>query len=154
MNTEYLGVAIILIAFGLIVVAFGIWTRLGKNRAWYLVPNYYVLLPKSGHYALPVAGLMLILLGISLLFPHSEFGDNIMWWGAFPLMVIVFLIVVFEPKWFKPQWIQWLEENHRDILELLIEEARKTSNWKDWAERVSTQEGLEEWVSEVREKYR
>jgi len=63
MNAEHLGVAFSLIAFGLIAMGFGIWTRLGRNRAWYLVPNYYVLLPKGIHYALPIGGLMLIALG-------------------------------------------------------------------------------------------
>lgn len=151
MNTEHLGVAFLLIAFGLIAIGFGVWIRFGKNRAWYLVPNYYVLLPKGIHYAMPIGGLMIIVMGIGILMPNPETVRLVIFGIAFPLMICVFLIVVFQPKWFKPQWVQWLEENHGDILELLIEEGRETPNW---AERVSTQEKLEEWVAEVRRKHR
>ena len=139
-----------MIIFGIVVLAFGIWTRLGKNRAWYLVPNYYVLLPKNGHYALPVGGLMMIVLGISLLMPEPELVRRVLLIGVFPLGIIVFLIVVFAPKWLKPKWVQWLEENHGDIIEILIEEGRDTPHWSN---KVSTQEGLETWVAEVRTKY-
>lgn len=151
MNTDVSCVILSLIGVGVIAIGFGIWTRLGRNKAWYLVPNYYVLLPKGGHYALPIIGLMLITLGISLLMPEPELVRKVWAIAVFPLMLMVFLVVVFQPKWLKPRWIRWLEENHGDILELLIEEGRQTPNW---AKRVSTQEGLEAWVAEVRRKHR
>jgi hypothetical protein len=96
---------------------------------------------------------MVVVLGIGLLMPNPESARLIIFGIAFPLMVCVFLIVVFQPKWFKPKWVQWLEENHGDILELLIEESRQSSDWRDWAKRVSTQAGLEAWVAEVRHKH-
>jgi hypothetical protein len=43
-----------------------------------------------------------------------------------------------------------LEKNHGDILLLLLREARRTPNWE---KQVATQDGLEAWVAEVREKY-
>jgi len=153
MDTERILVALALIAVGLMIGIQGLRTRLGKNRAWYLVRNYYVLLPKGGHYALPIGGLMIILVGVSLLIP-PELGRKILLFGAFPVGFLSVLIVVFQPKWFKPAWVRWLEENHGDILEILIEEARKTPDWRDWGKRVSTQEGLEEWVEEVKRKRR
>jgi hypothetical protein len=153
MDTEAICIISSLITGGVIAIALGIWTRLGKNRAWYLVPNYYVLLPKSGHYALPIIGLMLIVLGISLLMPKPELVRRVWAVGVFPLGIIAVLVVVFQPKWLKPKWVRWLEENHGDILDLLIEEARKTPKWTDWAKQVSTQKGLEEWVAEVRRKH-
>ncbi len=153
MNTEHLGIAFSLIAFGLVAIGLGIWTRFGKNRAWYLVPNYYVLLPKGVHYAMPVGGLMFIVIGIGILMPTPASARLAIFGIACPLMICVFLIVVFQPKWFKPQWVRWLEESHEDILDLLIEEARQAPDWRDWAKRVNTQEGLEEWVTEVRRKY-
>lgn len=96
---------------------------------------------------------MLIVMGIGILMPNPETARLIIFGIAFPL-ICVFLIVVFQPKWLKPQWVQWLEENHGDVLELIIEEARQASDWRDWADRVSTQEGLEDWVTEVRRKHR
>ncbi len=153
MNSEAICVISSLIAGGVIATVSGIWVRLGKNRAWYLVPNYYVLLPKGGHYALPVTGLMFIMLGISLLMPEPELARRVWAVAVFPLAIVAVLVVIFQPRWLKPGWVRWLEENHGDILELLIEEARKTPKWADWAERVSTQAGLEAWVAEVRRKH-
>jgi uncharacterized membrane protein len=153
MDTESLVIAYGLVLVGLLAFGFGVRTWLGKNRAWYLVPNYYVLLPKTGHYALPVLGLMLITLGISLVMSDPETGRKILIWVTFPLMTLGLLVIMFQPKWFKPKWVRWLEGNHGDIVGLLIEEARQTSDWRDWARRVSTQEGLEAWVAEVRRKH-
>jgi hypothetical protein len=86
--------------------------------------------------------------------PNPEAARLVIFGIAFPLMICVFFVVIFQPKWLKPKWICWLEENQGDILDLLIEEARQTPKWTDWAERVNTQEGLERWVAEVRRKHR
>jgi len=152
MDTDRNLVALGLVFAGLISIGLGIWTRLGRNRTWYLVPNYYVLLPKGGRYALPIMGLAIILMGASLFMPTPALARSLWLYGVFPLMFLSLLIVIFQPKWLKPAWVRWLEENHGDILEILIEEARKTPDWRDWGKRVSTQEGLEEWVGEVRRK--
>lgn len=139
-----------LFLMGITGIALGIWIRLGKNRAGYLVPNYYVLLPRNMRYALPFGGVMMILIGISLLIPNPEAARIVWIVGVVPLWIIQIAIVVWAPNWLKPQWEQWLEANHSDIVELLIREARQTPNW---AKTVSTQEGLEDWVAKVRRKY-
>lgn len=154
MSTNGVWIVFGLVITGIILIAIGVWTRLGKNRGWYLIPNYYVLLPKGGHYATPIIGSMLIATGISLLMPRPELVRMMLAYTVFPLMIMSLLVVVFQPKWFKPRWVRWLEENHGDILDLLIHEARKTPNWREWSRRISTQEGLESWVEEVRHKYK
>lgn len=150
MSTNVTCIAVALMIAGITGIGLGTWTWLGGNRAWYLVPNYYVLLPKGMYYALPLGGLMFITFGISLLFPNSRIGDIIMYWVTFPLFVTVILVVIFQPTWLRPAWVRWLEENHGDILEILLTEGRKTPNW---GKRVSTQEGLEAWVEEVRSRH-
>ncbi len=82
--------------------------------------------------------------------PKPELVRRIWAVGVFPLGIIAVLVVVFQPKWLKPKWVRWLEDNHGDILEMLIEEGRRTPNW---SKRVNTQEGLEAWVTEVRRKH-
>jgi hypothetical protein len=62
------------------------------------------------------------------------------------------LFAVRDTWWIKPRWYRWLEEHHGDIIPLLQQEARAMGRWK-WQRRVATQEGLEEWVAEVREKH-
>lgn len=148
---DRIDLGIVLIAVGLLGIGSGVWTRLGKNRAWYLVPDYPVLLPKGMHYAMPIAGLMTIVIGISLLMPTPKAGRLVFFGVAVPLMITVYLVVIFQPRWLKPHWVRWLEEEHGDILPLLIAEARQTPGW---AKRVRTQAGLEAWVAEVRRKYK
>lgn len=139
-----------LFLIGIAGIAIGIWIRLGKNRAGYLVSNYPVLMPRNMRYALPFAGIMMILIGISLLMPNPATARLVWIIGVVPLWIIQIAIVVWAPNWLKPQWEQWLEANPSDILELLIREARQTPNW---AKIVGTQEGLEDWVANVRRKY-
>ncbi len=52
----------------------------------------------------------------------------------------------------KPKWLKWLEQEHGDILRLLKEEANKMP-YPEWDNQVETQEGLENWVAEVRKKH-
>jgi hypothetical protein len=149
MSTNVVYVSYGLLLGGLILVAVGILRRLGKGRAWYLVVDYPVLLPRGRSYALPVIGLIGVSFGIAILIDSPEVAQKILYWVIVPLLVISFLIIGLEPKWFKPKWVRWLEENHGDILQTLIKEGQETPNWR---KRVSTQEGLEEWVEEVRRK--
>lgn len=149
MSTDELYVSLGLILGGLAGVLIGLLRRLGRGRLWYLVPNYYVLLPKGASYAMPLIGLMLILAGISLFMPSPELVRMVWLYGVFPMGFLAILVVGFRPSWLKPTWVRWLEDNYSDILDILIEEGRKTP---DWSERVRTQEGLEKWVEEVQRK--
>ena len=125
--------------------------RIGKLRHWFVMPNYPVLMPKTAVYVQLVLGLMLVSIAMSLLMPTPETARNLWLWIAFPLLAIALVLTAWQPAWIKPRWVRWLEENHGDILELLIEEGRKTPGW---SKRVSTQKGLEEWVAEVRRKHK
>ncbi len=70
-----------------------------------------------------------------------------------PMILLAMALTVWQPYWLKPRWFRWLEMYHGHILNLLWEEARK-EGWLSWNERVKTQEGLEEWVAEVRRKHK
>ena len=149
MDTNAIVIAFGLMLFGAILTSTGIKVRFNGNKAWYLIPNYYVLLPRGAYYAMPLIGVMTFLAGISLFMPTPELVRKVWLFGVFPTGFLSVLVVVFQPKWLKPTWVRWLEENHMDILNVLIEDARKTP---DWAKRVNTQEGLETWVEEVKRK--
>jgi hypothetical protein len=139
-----------LLVLGGLVFVGGLLVRIGKLRHWFVMPNYPVLMPKAAVYAQLVLGLMIASIAMSLLMPTSEAARNVWLWIVFPLLAIALVLAVWQPSWIKPRWVRWLEENHGDILELLIEEGRKTPGW---SKRVSTQEGLEAWVAEVRRKH-
>jgi hypothetical protein len=149
MDTNAIFIALGLIVFGTIVFITGLRIRFNGKKTWFLVPNYYVLLPKGTYYAMPLMGLMLIFAGISLFMPTQELVRQTWLWGVFPTGFFSVLVVITQPKWFKPKWVRWMEDNHGDILEILIEEGRMTP---DWGETVSSQEGLEAWVKKVKKK--
>jgi len=51
-----------------------------------------------------------------------------------------------------PDWYRWVKKEHGDILPYLVRDAYELGR-EAWMERVRTQEGLEEWATEVRRKY-
>jgi hypothetical protein len=73
-----------------------------------------------------------------------------------PLILLSVFLAMWRPRFMKPKWLRWLEENHGDIIHLLKEDAFEAEKRQrnSWTNRVKTQEGLEEWVIEVRHKYR
>ena len=149
MNTDKQWVVLFLLTLGSFIIATGVWIRIGRLRSWFIAPNYPVLMPKGVHYAYIPIGLAFIAMGISLLVPTPTQSRCVWQYVIFPLFGITLLLIIVQPKFIKPKWINWLERNHKDILDILIEEGRKTS---DWAKRVNTQEGLETWVEEVKRK--
>jgi hypothetical protein len=67
------------------------------------------------------------------------------------MLVITYILAIWQPWWLKPAWLRWLEKKHGDILEILWEDVRK-DRWR-WEREVRTQEDLEAWVAEVRQKH-
>jgi hypothetical protein len=61
------------------------------------------------------------------------------------------LLGMFQPKFMEPDWYRWLIKNHEDIWHLLQQDVRQMG-LDVWQRRTATQEGLEEWVAEVRRK--
>jgi hypothetical protein len=137
-----------LAGMGLVFVFLGSGVRLGYWRRWYLGPDDPIFYPKPGVYGFIPLGLFCFCTALVLVLPEpwQTFAD----WAAFSFVALCILLVGLQPWWIKPAWVRWLEEENADILDRLIEEARRT---KDWHKRVATQEGLEAWVAEVREKW-
>jgi hypothetical protein len=137
-----------LVGLGLFFILLGESIRLGYLRKWYLGPDDPIFYPKPGVYGFIPLGLACIILALGLVFQGLE---NWLLLGVpMFLCLIAILLVGLQPRWIKPQWVRWLEEENDDILDRLIQEARWT---KDWEKRIATQEGLEAWVAEVREKW-
>jgi hypothetical protein len=137
-----------LMGVGLTFIVVGIGIRLGYWKKWYLAPDDPIFYPKPGVYGFVPLGLFCwcTLLVLVLSEPWQTFAT----WAAFSFVILGIFLVGLQPWWIKPKWVRWLEEENDDILDRLIQEARWT---KDWEKRIATQEGLEAWVAEVREKW-
>jgi hypothetical protein len=135
---------------GLLLIIMGVLIRIGRHKRWYLVDDNSMFYHKAVYYAFIPMGLASMFLAALPLLPTGGSGQDLVTYAFFLLMGIGVLLTFWQPRWLKPDWVCWLEENHTDILDLLIKEARKTSGWE---QRVSTQTGLEQWVVEIRQKH-
>jgi hypothetical protein len=135
---------------GLLLIVMGVLIRIGRHKRWYLVDDNSMFYHKAVYYAFIPLGLASMFLAALPVLPMGGAGQDLVVYVFFSLAGIGVLLTFWQPWWLKPGWVRWLEGNHIDILGLLIEEARDTP---DWAQLVSTQAGLEHWVTEVRQKH-
>lgn len=148
---------ILFIFIGIGFVALSLSTYIGFDKFWWWSKSTPVVPTGIIFGAFPV-GLMFFLMAYIFYYQDqgvisAEIRDSLLYYGVTPLMFLALLFTVWQPRWLKPKWMLWLETHHRSILPLLREEARK-EDWQSWNERVKTQEGLEEWVAEVRRKHK
>lgn len=144
-----------LIVFGLTGIIFiylGLITLNGSYKRWYLGPKIFP--PQAIVYSVipfGIAGIEIFVIGI---FSPYLGPDTTGWVIAFtvgPILLLGYILAFWRPKWIKPDWVNWLEENYtREELDILVATARR--DIQAWEERVSTQEGLEEWAKEVVKK--
>jgi hypothetical protein len=133
---------------GILVVGVLVWT--GRYKKWYLHEGDPLYTPKEFLYVWIPLGLAFLAWGLAALLPTQPerlIGFLVI---SLPLALTAGFLLFWLPDWIKPAWVRWLEKNHGDILFLLLREARRTPNWE---KQVATQDRLEAWVAEVREKY-
>ena len=113
--------------------------------AWKITP--YLLLPTSVFW---------FIWSLTMLIPDKEIRipifDFVLCIGFPSSLIFTIYIAIVQPRWWLPGWLRYLHDHHQDIIELLQDEAGQMGA-KEWGWRVSTQEGLEEWVEEIRHKH-
>lgn len=139
---------------GLLMIGYGVRLRMGHNKTWYMNPS---MLAGSYVYAFIPLGIMSFLFGLAGVLRLIFAGDGILVVTRTllilcPLVLVAGLLVPLVWDYMKPDWLAWLQRHHGDIIELLVEDAREMGLDK-WEQRVDTQKGLEQWVSEVRRKH-
>lgn len=135
-----------LVGSGLLV--YGILIRMEKIKYWWAIPYYAA--GQEVFVAIP-GGLTLLAWAIGVLLPEV-WNRLLLYIGiGFGMLALIFLI--FKPRFLKPAWLQWLEDNHEKDIPLLRKEARRMGA-SQWAYYVRTQADLERWVSEVLRKHK
>ncbi len=146
----------ILLTVGLFLLIKGIRLRMGYEKWRYF--SSWARANSAGWMALP-GGLVLTMWGLAFV-PGMLFGVNATTAGLGLLILISSLVIFFvgllftfvQPNFLKPQWLIWLDNEHKDIMPLLQREAQEMG-LSIWEGRVKTQEDLEQWVAEVRRKH-
>ena len=139
--------AILFSFIGIGCLIFGLSTTFGKDKFWWWSESTPVVPTAVVFGSFPFAFAFFVL---AFLFQTSlpvEIRQSIGLYILMPLILIGIALGILQPK-----WLRWLETHHQSILSILLQDARK-EEWNDWQKRVGTQEGLEEWVAEVRRKH-
>lgn len=147
MSSDDIVPPLLIFAGGVGLLIWGIFIRTGKSRYWWAVPYYAA--GQEPFVALP-GGLFLLFMLVGAFAP-AQLKQAFMFiaFGC-GLSALVFLIL--KPRFLKPEWLQWLEDHHKEHIPLLRQEARQMGA-NQWARRVKTQAGLEQWVEEVLHKH-
>jgi hypothetical protein len=129
--------------------------RLGYDKRWFVMPAA-PFISRNFYFALPTAmlGVSIGVLGglLVALDPNSEVALYLAF-ITFGLWATSFVLAYLEPGWMSPAWYRWLKKEHGDILPYLAQEAHLLGREK-WLAQVQTQADLEQWVAEMRRKYR
>jgi len=141
---------LVLGSVGVLFIVMGVLIRIGRYKRWYLVDDNSMFYHKAAYYGFIPWGLASMLAPMIIFLPTGAAEQGLVVYVVFSLLGIGVLLTFWQPWWLTPGWVRWLERNHNDILDILIEEGDQTPNW---ARHVNTQEQLEEWVAEVRRKH-
>ncbi len=137
---------------GFLFLAVGMVILLGIWRNIHAVKGFPVYMPRALVLIYIPMGLTVLSLWLILILPiANEARGNLVMYVSIPLLIITYILAMWQPCWLKPAWLRWLEKEHGDIIELLWEDVRK-DKW-GWERRVRTQVDLQAWVAEVRRKY-
>ncbi len=143
-----------IVAFYVGVFPVGIFLliRSGIFKSWFILKTLPGLLSARMFFAAFPIGVGFI--GLSILpalpgynpdaFPFTLLLAITIWGGP----LIGFWFMYRPPKWLKPSWLQWLEQEYGYCLPILIEEAQKMNRWA-WEAQVRTRSGMQAWIDDV-----
>lgn len=143
----------LLLVIGILFFVSGIAMYSGFYKSWWLNKSTPVTPTGIAYGLLPASVIFFVMAYIGYFQPSSDLRDNLLYFLGMPSILLSIIFATIQPHWLKPQWLQWIETNHEQFLRLLWEDARKRGRW-EWERQVRTQRGLEEWVKEVRHKYK
>ena len=117
MNEDGFIILICMGGVGFLFLVVGILVRLGIWRAIYAVKGYPVYMPRElVCVGIPMALTVLSLWFVLVLPIAKETRGNLVMYVPIPLLIITYILAMWQPRWLKPAWLQWLEKEHGDII--------------------------------------
>jgi len=146
--------SLVLIGFGVWSLVAGILVRLGIQKFWFSTkPVPALVVPNVAFGTIPL-GLAVLTMGIAMkLRIRTDLAQDVLCFAVGPLVGLSLLFIVWQPRWLKPAWYRWLEDNYGEIMPLLRKDAQSFGRMK-WQRMVRTQKGLEEWAERVYQRYK
>jgi tetratricopeptide (TPR) repeat protein len=130
------------------------YIRLGYSKKYFLSSGKGLRGPAVYH-ALPLAGLVLCVMGLVSLVSDLETRQKLLIYLVAPALLAAAAIGVSQPSWLKPEWLRRLQANHPDVFPFLREVAQETvgedpDKVQAWSEAMDSRQGQDEWVAKVR----
>ena len=129
--------ALFFIGLGIFMIYMSIQAWTGSFKRWYVSQRDHSRMYVGMPFGLVFCGFGLIIIA-NILFSGLGVADFIIVYLVSPIIWLSLLLAIFQPKWIRPPWVRWLEDNYWDRLPLLIADG-KQDVWA-WQRRVSTQE--------------
>lgn len=149
MMAQIIVVVLIFVIPGIFSIVYTLHLLSGRgNKATYMADHIYA----GRVYAAIPWGIAAILVATGALSKNIDVGYIlILAGGGFVLLGLI--IAFIQPSFLKPEWLKWLEREYGEMIPIFRSEVQKMGDDK-WNERIQTQEDLEEWVEEVKRKYK
>ena len=142
---------IVLLVSGIGFLTLGIYIRLGGFKTFFLAKGVPVLMPRALQNIPFLLGIILLLFPLVVtLAPTVDMRQKLLIWVITPLFILSLVLAVWNPRWLRPYWLNYLEDEYGSVMWHLLDEAGKDA--PGWSRRVRTQAGLEEWAEETRIK--
>jgi tetratricopeptide (TPR) repeat protein len=141
---------------GIVLLAYGLYIRLGHTKRYYLREKKGLLGPAIYH-VLPLIGVVLCLLGFIGLSADLVTRQRLLVFLVTPSVLVTLLIGLSQPSWLKPGWLTRLETKNPDIYPFLGEVAREEvghdpEKASEWIEAMGSAQRQDEWVARVRKR--
>jgi hypothetical protein len=126
----------------------------GRANRWYLYTQRIPYMPPSAAYIYFPLGCALSLPPLILALPiDGETKSNLVFitWGI--CFILIFVFPIWKPRFLKPKWLQRLEAQYPpDAIEMFEQEWKKIDR-DEWARKIGTEDGMEELIKLVTDKY-
>lgn len=133
------------------MLLFGLFLRFGKAKAWYLTRGVPILIPRAIQNMMIPMGITFLVDGVFDLIQDVETRLVVSNYVVWPMLLLSLLLGIWTPRWLRPRWLVYLEEEYGSVMWHLLEEARKDA-W-NWEQQVSTHQGLVKWAEETRIRF-
>ncbi len=135
---------------GVVTLSFGLYIRAGGFKTWYLVRGTPVVMPQALR-SMPIPlGITFIVWTIVWSVSDIKIGNRLFGCIVIPMFVASMVLGIWNPRWLRPRWLVYLENEYGLLMWSLLKEAAKSP--REWERRVRTVNELKEWAEETREK--
>ena len=133
---------------GIIALRTGIGGLKGSHKWMYLFKPIPGSGPQGLIYGTIPAGICAILVSGFLLWPNPHSISTLAAVTVIGFTITAITFIIWQPRWLKPWWLIYLEDNYDFVLDILLEEARTT--WRaDDKNTPNTEAELEAWAKQV-----